>query len=110
MAKSPTIRIIQTSAYMFLCYLSIGILLAILPSFVHLSLRLTPIWAGIVVSAQYAATLLSRPRAGRMADAIGPKATVLTGQVASLVSGSLLLISAFLQQRTAFCVAALLLS
>jgi predicted MFS family arabinose efflux permease len=110
MAKSTSIRIIQTSVYMFLCYLAIGVLLAILPSFVHLDLQLNPIWAGVVVSAQYAATLLSRPRAGRMADVTGPKATVLTGQVASIVSGSLLLVSALLQQRTALCVAALLLS
>jgi MFS family permease len=87
MANSVTVRIVQTSFLRFLCYLVIGLLLAILPSFVHLRLGLTPVWAGIVVSGQYAATLLSRPRAGLMTDFIGPKATVLSGQAACLLSG-----------------------
>jgi MFS family permease len=110
MANSVTVRIVQTSFLMFLGYLVIGLLLAILPSFVHLRLGLTPVWAGIVASAQYASTLLSRPRAGLMTDVIGPKATLLSGQAAFLVSGSLLLISALLQHRTALCISALLLS
>lgn len=110
MANSVTVRIVQTSFLMFLCYLVIGLLLAILPSFVHLRLGLTPVWAGIVVSGQYAATLLSRPRAGLMTDFIGPKATVLAGQAACLLSGSLLLFSAFLEHKTALCISILLLS
>src|ERR1035438_6556506 len=110
MANSVTFRIVQTSFLMFLGYLVIGLLLAILPSFVHLRLGLTPVWAGIVVSAQYASTLLSRPRAGLMTDLIGPKATVLSGQAAFIVSGSLLQISALLEHRIALCISALLLS
>ena len=74
MANSVTSRIVQTSFLMSLCYLVIGLLLAILPSFVHLRLGFTPVWAGTVVGAQYAATLLSRPRAGLLTDFIGPKA------------------------------------
>jgi len=110
MTNSVTVRIVQTSFLMFLGYLVIGLLLAILPSVVHLKLGLTPVWAGIVVSAQYVSTLLSRPRAGLMTDVIGPKPTVLSGQAAFLVSGCLLLISAFLQHRIALCISALLLS
>src|ERR1700729_2305661 len=110
MANSVMARIVQTSLVMFLGCLVIGLLLAILPSFVHLRLGLTPIWAGIVVSAQYASTLLTRPRAGLMTDVIGPKTTVLSGQAAFLVSGSLLLLSALLQHRTALCISVLLLS
>jgi predicted MFS family arabinose efflux permease len=45
-----------------------------------------------------------------MTDLIGPKATVISGQAAFLVSGSLLLISALLQHRIALCISALLLS
>jgi MFS family permease len=110
MSNSVTVRIVQTSFLMFLGYLVIGLLLAILPSFVHLKLGLTPVWAGVVVSAQYVSTLLSRPRAGLMTDVIGPKPTVLSGQAAFLASGFLLLISAFLQHRIALCMSALLLS
>jgi predicted MFS family arabinose efflux permease len=110
LANSITVRILQTSLLMFFCYLVIGILLAILPCFIHLKLGLSPVWAGIVVSAQYAATLLSRPRVGLMTDCIGPKATVLWGQVACLLSGILLLLSAFLEDKTVLCVSSLLLS
>jgi predicted MFS family arabinose efflux permease len=110
MENSVAARIVQTSFLMFLGYLVIGLLLAILPSFVHLRLGLTPVWAGIVVGTQYASTLLTRPRAGLMTDLTGPKATVLSGQAAFLVSGSLLLISAFLQHRVALCISVLLLS
>jgi MFS family permease len=110
MSNSVTVRIVQTSFLMFLGYLVIGLLLPILPSFIHLKLGLTPVWAGTVVSAQYVSTLLSRPRAGLMTDVIGPKPTVLSGQAACLVSGFLLLISAFLQHRIALRMSALLLS
>jgi hypothetical protein len=110
MENSATVRIVQTSFLMFLGYLVIGLLLAILPSFVHLRLGLTLVWAGIVVGTQYASTLLTRPRAGLMTDLTGPKATVLSGQAAFLVSGFLLLISAFLQHRLALCISVLLLS
>ncbi len=110
MANLVTVRIVQTSFLMFLCYLVIGLLLAILPSFVHLKLGFTPVWAGAVVGTQYAATLLSRPHAGQMADVIGPKATVLWGQAVCLLSGSLLLSSAFLEHKTGLCISILLLS
>jgi hypothetical protein len=51
----------------------IGLLLTVLPDFVHLHLGLSPLWAGVAISAQYAATLVTRPRAGRMTDVLGPR-------------------------------------
>ena len=36
-------------------------------------------WAGLVISLQYFATLLSRPHAGRYADLLGPKKIVVFG-------------------------------
>ena len=64
-ANSITIRIIHTALFSFICYLTIGFLLAVLPGFVYLHLGFSPLWAGVVVSSQYLATLVTRPTAGR---------------------------------------------
>lgn len=95
---------------MFFCYLAIGLLLATLPGFVHLQLDLSPLWAGVVVGAQYLATLVTRPNAGRMADLIGSRKTVLLGQIAGLLSGLCLMVAAWLESKTLVCFAVLLLS
>jgi len=71
LANSITIRIIHTSLLSFLCYLTVGILLAVLAGFVHLHLYLSALWAGVAVSSQYVATLVTRPKAGRMTDVLG---------------------------------------
>ena len=108
---SKTVRIIHTSLFNFFCYLSIGLLLSTLPSFVHLHLGLSPVWAGVAVSLQYLATLVSRPWAGRMTDIKGSRATVLLGQTAGLLSGLFILTAAALQRESAaFCFAVLLAS
>ena len=100
----------HTSLFIFFCYLAIGLLLATLPGFVHLQLGLSPLWAGIAVSAQYVATLVSRPHAGRMADVFGPRKTVLLGQLAGLLSGLCLIAAAWLESKTMACFAVLLVS
>jgi predicted MFS family arabinose efflux permease len=109
-ATSTTVRIIHTSLFSFLYYLTIGLLLAILPGFVHLHLGLSPLWAGVAVSSQYLATLVTRPSVGRMTDVSGPRTTVLLGQAAGLLSGLCLLGAASLQSRVVACFAVLLIS
>ncbi len=47
--------------------------------------------AGVAISVQYFATLMSRPLAGHTADTLGPKKTVLYGLAACAVSGVLLM-------------------
>jgi predicted MFS family arabinose efflux permease len=74
---------------------SIGLQLAVLPLFVHHQLNYSPVLAGLAVSTQYVATLLSRPQAGRMGDTAGPKTTVLYGLLSGGISGVLLLFSAW---------------
>lgn len=54
--------------------------------------------AGAAISVQYFATLMSRPLAGRTADTLGPKKTVLYGLAACAASGVLLLGSALAVQ------------
>jgi MFS family permease len=57
----------------FASYLTIGLPLAVLPGYVHDVMGFSAFWAGLVISLQYFATLLSRPHAGRYADLLGPK-------------------------------------
>ena len=102
-----TLRIIRTSLFIFLAYLVIGVLLAALPGYVHLHLGFSTFWAGIAVSSQYAATVVSRPKAGRMTDVLGPRTTVLLGQLACFLSGLLLLLAVTLEDKAVFCFAAL---
>ncbi len=61
----------------FASYLTIGLPLAVLPGYVHDVMGFSAFWAGLVISLQYFATLLSRPHAGRYADLLGPKKIVV---------------------------------
>jgi hypothetical protein len=61
-----TLRIVTTAILIFSCYFIIGLQLAVVPGLVHWRLGFSPVIAGLAISAQYAATLLSRPAAIRM--------------------------------------------
>jgi MFS family permease len=87
---SVTLRILPTSLQIFLCYFAIGLPMAVLPSVVHLQLHFNTVLAGLAVSAQYVATVLSRPQAGRMADSAGARRTVLSGLLTCGLSGVVL--------------------
>ncbi|HTV83934.1 MAG TPA: MFS transporter [Dyella sp.] len=89
------LSILSTVAFTFITYLTIGLSLAVLPAFVHDRLALGAMLAGLAISVQYLATLLSRPQVGRMADAKGPKRTVMTGLTLCAASGVLLLFGAW---------------
>ncbi|KFL51247.1 MFS transporter [Burkholderia pyrrocinia] len=91
-----TLQIVSVVCFTFICYLTIGLPLAVLPGFVHDDLGFSAIVAGGAISVQYFATLASRPLAGRFADTLGPKQTVLRGLVGCGVSGVLLLVALLL--------------
>lgn len=82
--------------FTFICYLSIGLPLAVLPTYVHLRMGYSAVLAGLVISVQYIATLASRPWAGRISDRQGAKVSVLWGMGASTASGALLVSAAAL--------------
>jgi MFS family permease len=86
--------ILSTVAFTFFTYLTIGLSLAVLPGFVHSTLGFGAVVAGLSISMQYVATLISRARAGHMADTLGPKRAVLIGLVMCAVSGLLLMLGA----------------
>ena len=68
--RTATARIVGVVCFTFLCYLTIGIPLPVLPGFVNGELGFGSVLAGAAVSVQYAATLASRPHAGRSAEDI----------------------------------------
>jgi len=59
----------------------------VLPGYVHDIMGFSAFWAGLVISLQYFATLLSRPYAGRYADLFGPKSIVVLGLCGCFLSG-----------------------
>jgi MFS family permease len=88
--------------FTFVCYLAIGLPLAILPAYVHLRMGYHASLAGLVISIQYIATFLSRPWAGRISDHKGAKISVLWGMAACTASGVLLLGAAALHRNPAW--------
>lgn len=103
-----TRKILTTALFGFICYVAIGLQLAVLPLFVSHQLAFGPVLAGLSVSTQYIATLLSRPQAGRMADIAGPKKTVLYGLLSCGLSGIFLLGAASSQHLRLLSLAVLL--
>lgn len=81
------LRIVSVVIFNFASYLTIGLPLAVLPGYVHDVMGFSAFWAGLVISLQYFATLLSRPHAGRYADLLGPKKIVVFGLCGCFLSG-----------------------
>ncbi|ERK11689.1 putative Transporter [Pantoea sp. AS-PWVM4] len=92
--------ILSIVMFNFASYLTIGLPLAVLPGFVHDGLGYSAFWAGLVISLQYLATLLSRPHAGRYADQWGPKKVVVIGLFGCFISGLCILLSALTESWT----------
>ncbi|HMF65648.1 MAG TPA: MFS transporter, partial [Edaphobacter sp.] len=101
--RRVTLRILPVIAFTFVCYFSIGIPLAILPSYVHLHLGVSTVLAGLLISLQYIATFASRPRAGHMADTLGPKQTVMRGLLACSLSGGFVVVAGLLRHSLWLC-------
>jgi nitrate/nitrite transporter NarK len=82
-------HIVSFTYFTFVCYLSIGLPLAVLPPYVHYRMGYSAALAGLVISIQYIATLASRPWAGRISDRAGAKVSVEWGMGACTTSGAL---------------------
>ncbi|SUY89985.1 transporter [Klebsiella pneumoniae] len=102
------LRIISIVVFTCICYLSIGLPLAVLPGYIHYQLGYSTFVAGIVISLQYISTLISRPHAGRYTDIWGPKKVVSLGIVCCLLSGAFTLLAVVLQATPMLAIAALL--
>ncbi|MGA3335347.1 MAG: MFS transporter [Terracidiphilus sp.] len=90
-ARGHTWHIAGYVYFTFICYISIGLPLAVLPPFVHLRMGYSAVLAGLAISIQYIATLASRPWAGRISDHMGAKVSVLWGMACCTLSGAFLI-------------------
>ncbi|WP_177490662.1 MFS transporter, partial [Pseudomonas sp. HMWF006] len=90
-----TLQVVSIVLFTFIGYLNIGIPLAVLPGYVHSDLGFGAVVAGLVISVQYLATLLSRPYAGKIIDNQGSKRAVMIGLAGCGLSGVFMLISAW---------------
>uniref|UniRef100_E6PWM3 Putative transporter n=1 Tax=mine drainage metagenome TaxID=410659 RepID=E6PWM3_9ZZZZ len=88
-------RILPYVFFSFACYLVIGVQLAVLPGYVHLTLGFSTVLAGLVISAEYVATVVTRPFAGWVVDRKGAQYSVLVGLVLCGASGAVTLVSGF---------------
>ena len=97
-ARGQTWHLAGYVYFTFICYVSIGLPLAVLPPFVHLRMGYSAVLAGLAISIQYIATLLSRPWAGRISDHMGAKVSVLWGMGCCTASGAFLVGAAAFHQ------------
>ncbi|MCQ8241479.1 MFS transporter [Rhizosaccharibacter radicis] len=93
LSAAVTPRILSIVMFNLLCYISMGLPLAVIPSLVHHELGYSAVIAGFAVSLQYVATFFSRPSAGRMTDKVGSRPAVLWGLASCALSGVMLLVS-----------------
>ncbi|WP_260962394.1 MFS transporter [Pseudomonas citri] len=90
-----TLQVVSIVLFTFIGYLNVGIPLAVLPGYVHGDLGFGAVIAGLVISVQYLATLLSRPYAGRIIDNLGSKRAVMFGLAGCGLSGVFMLLAAW---------------
>ena len=104
-----TLQVVSIVLFTFIGYLNIGIPLAVLPGYVHNHLGYGTVIAGLVISVQYLATLLSRPYASRFIDTRGSKRAVMVGLAGCGLSGVFMLVSSWLTSMPAWSLASLLI-
>lgn len=104
-----TLQVVSIVLFTFIGYLNIGIPLAVLPGYVHNHLGYGTVIAGLVISMQYLATLLSRPYASRYIDTRGSKRAVMVGLAGCGLSGVFMLVSSWLTSMPAWSLASLLI-
>ena len=104
-----TLQVVSIVLFTFIGYMNIGIPLAVLPGYVHNHLGYGTVIAGLVISVQYLATLLSRPSASRIIDNRGSKRAVMYGLAGCGLSGVLMLASTWTAAMPALSLTCLLI-
>ncbi|GBR58604.1 major facilitator superfamily transporter [Acetobacter senegalensis DSM 18889] len=79
--------------FTLLCYIEIGLQMAVVPLFVKEQLGFSSAIAGFAVSVQYLATFVSRIGAGHRIDTRGPKKVVIAGLFLGALSGLFIMLA-----------------
>lgn len=95
------LKLLPLTVTVFIGFLTIGLQMPVLPLHLHNTLGMGTWVVGLVVGAQFAAALLSRPWAGHFADLRGTKRAVIAGLLSASLSGLVYLLSlAFIDTPT----------
>ncbi|HEY0125037.1 MAG TPA: MFS transporter, partial [Rhizobium sp.] len=106
--SNSALTLVSIVALTFFGYLAIGLPLAVLPTYVDSGLGFGVVWAGIAISMQYVATIVSRAQVGRLCDRYGPRRSVFLGFFAYGLCGTLTLASALVTDIPAVSLSLLL--
>jgi MFS family permease len=109
-SSAVTWQILSIVFYTFIAFFCIGLPIAVIPGYVHDVLGFNAVLAGVVIAAQYLATLLIRPVAGRLADNLGTKRTITYGLYAIAASGALTLLATLLHAWAEYSLAVLVVA
>ncbi|WP_158798919.1 MFS transporter [Pedobacter sp. L105] len=106
---SLTKTLVTVFSIIFIEFLIMGISLGVMPVYVHDTLKFSNIIVGLVIGIQYLATLLTRHSAGKMADTMGGKKSVVRGIFLSAISGIFCLISYWISATTLLSLSSLII-
>ncbi|MGI9583128.1 MFS transporter [Chryseobacterium sp. RRHN12] len=112
--KGQTINFYQATApiiiSVFGVYLTIGIALGVLPSFVQSSLGFDSIMVGLVIGLQFLSTLLTRAYSGKITDTKGAKKSKMSGVILAVIAGAVYVLAVLFQAHPMLALAFLLLA
>jgi len=108
--QKPSRLIVMSVLCTALSYLAIGLPLGVLPGWVHHDLGYSAVVAGLAISVQYVATIVSRGMVGPMADTSGPRRSILLGFGCCVASGTILIGASWAIRMPGLALAMLLLS
>jgi predicted MFS family arabinose efflux permease len=109
-SSAITLQIVSIVFYTFIAFLCIGLPIAVMPGYVHDQLGFSAVVAGLVIGAQYLATLLSRPFAGGICDNIGTKRAIVYGLTGIAISGALTVVAILLQSLASISLTILIIA
>ena len=95
-SHSVTVRLLPLNLIIFLGFMTVSLPLAVLPLYASHTLESGPLMVGILIGLQSIATVITRPYAGRFADARGPRAATIVGLLICIAAGGLYMLSTLL--------------